>query len=128
GDFFAGDVAVAARGEGAEFDIGDGDAAEFVDVMSGGEEGFAKRVLARTDGFHFPPAGGHAFGAGELDGGAAFEFANSWGVGRGVNFAEINLAEIVRAHDAIGEFAVIGEEKEAGRVVFEASDGENASG
>ena len=128
GDFFAGDVAVAAGGKGAEFDIGDGDAAEFVYVMSGGEEGFAKRVFARADGFHFPPAGGHAFGAGEFDGGAAFEFADSGGIGRWVNFAEINLAKIVRAHDAIGEFAVVGEEKEARGVVFEASDGENASG
>ena len=128
GDFFAGDVAVAAGGEGAEFDIGDGDAAEFVDVMSGGEEGFAKCVLASADSLHFPPAGGHAFGAGEFDGGAAFEFANSSRIGRWINFAEINLAEIVGAHDAIGEFTVIGEEKEAGGVIFEASDGENASG
>src|SRR6185437_13229089 len=128
GDFFAGDVAVAAGGEGAEFDIGDGDAAEFVDVMSGGEEGFAKCVFASADSLHFPPAGGHAFGAGEFDGGAAFEFANSSRIGRWINFAEINLAEIVGAHDAIGEFTVIGEEKEAGGVIFEASDGENASG
>ena len=72
GDFFVGDVAVAAGGEGPEIDIGDGDATELVDVMSGGKEGFAKRVFARADGFYFPPAGGHAFGAGEFDGGAMF--------------------------------------------------------
>ena len=132
GDFFAGDVAVAAGGEGAEFDIGDGDAAELVNVMSGGEEGFAKRVFARADGSHFPPAGGHALGAGEFDGGAAFEFADvvrqKGGTGRRINFAEINLAKIVGAHNAIGEFPVVGEKEEAGGVVFEASDGENASG
>lgn len=128
GDFFAGDVAVAAGWDGTEFDISDGDAAEFVDVMARGEEGFAKRVFAGADGFHFPPAGGHPFGAGDFDAVAAFEFANFFRGGSGIDFAEINLAEIVRAHDAIGEFAVVGEEQEAGGVVFEASDGVNASG
>lgn len=126
GDFFAGDVAVTAGRERAEFDIGDGDAAKLVDVMSRGEERFAKRVFARADGSHFPPAGGHSFGAGDFHTGAAFESANLLGGGGRINFAEINLAQIVGAHEAIGEFAIVGEEEEAGGVVFETSDGIDA--
>lgn len=109
-----------------ELESAESDAANFLDGMAGLEKPLAQEIAARVGESYVVPRGILAAAARDACAGGAREGFNLGERQKSFQLELISLREAIGGHHAIGEIAVVGEEQETARMVFEAADGKDA--
>jgi hypothetical protein len=109
-----------------ELESGEPDPANFFDGMTGLEKALAQEIAARVSESNVVPRGILAAAARDARAGGAREGFDLGEGEKSFQFELISLREAIGGHHAIGKVAVVGEQQETARMVFEAADRKDA--